>query len=72
MASERLFGASIAPACKYCEHVMQSFDGGKMLCDKRGVVEASYKCRRFIYDPLKREPRKPLSIEKIDESEFEL
>lgn len=72
MASEKLFGANIVPACEYCEHVMQSFDGNKKLCDKRGVVEASHKCRRFVYDPLKREPRKPLPVEKIDASEFEL
>lgn len=72
MASERLFGANIAPSCKYCEHIMQSFDGGSMLCDKRGVVDASHKCRRFVYDPLKREPRKPLPLETREDFEFEL
>lgn len=72
MANEKLFGASIAPACEYCEHVMQSFDGNKQLCDKLGVVESSHKCRRFVYDPLKRQPRKPLAMEKIDASEFGL
>lgn len=72
MSGEKLFGASIAPACKYCEHVMQTFEGDKKLCDKRGVVEPNHKCRSFIYDPLKRIPRRPLPTPKFDGSDFEL
>lgn len=72
MTGKRLFGDNIRPACKYCEHVLQLFDEDKMLCDKRGVVSAVNKCRAFIYDPLKRVPKKPRPLEKIEETEFEL
>lgn len=72
MASERLFGVNISPACKHCEHTLQSFDNDTMLCEKRGVVSKTHKCRHFIYDPLKRVPQKPKPLEFIEESEFEI
>lgn len=72
MSSKRLFGNDIRPACKYCGHVLQLLGEDKMLCDKKGVVPAANKCRAFIYDPLKRVPKKPRPLEKIEETEFEL
>ena len=33
------------------------------MCPKRGVVSAAGSCRRFRYDPLKRVPPKPLSVD---------
>lgn len=45
-------------ACKYCEHGVQVPDGTAVLCEKIGGVMQPYsKCRRFKYDPLKREPK---------------
>lgn len=72
MASKRLFGANIRPACKYCEHVLQILGDDKMLCGKKDVVSSADKCRAFIYDPLKRVPKRPKPLEKIEETEFEL
>ena len=45
--------------CLYCEHAAPSYDSERMLCDLRGIVNAGHKCRKFIYDPLKRIPRPP-------------
>lgn len=50
-----LFRKKIPHACSYCAH------GGKVddqtvLCRKKGFVAASYRCRKFKYDPLKRVP----------------
>lgn len=72
MASERLFGNNIRPLCKYCEHMVQVLRDDNLLCDKRGVVAKDYKCRQFIYDPLKRVPRRPKPLEKFKDSDFEL
>jgi len=72
MESGNLFGGNITPSCKYCEFTMQYFDNDKILCEKRGVVLAGYKCRSFLYDPLKRVPKSPRVIEKIKEEEFAL
>lgn len=44
--------------CKYCEHASPIVSDSKMVCPKYGVVSADYKCRRFVYDPLKRDPKR--------------
>lgn len=72
MANERLFGTEVKPACKYCEFATQRFDTDKILCDKKGVVLAANKCRKFVYDPLKRVPPPPRVIEKIDAEAFKI
>lgn len=51
--------------CKYCEYATPLATGGKLVCQKYGVVSEDYKCRKFIYDPLKRAP-KILSFEGIE------
>lgn len=72
MASERLFGADIRPACRYCEHVTQILREDNLFCDKRGMVSKEHKCRLFVYDPLKRVPRRPKPLEKFEKADFEL
>ena len=44
--------------CKYCERARTLSDPDTVLCEKIGPVDASHCCRRFRYDPLKREPRR--------------
>ncbi len=55
--------------CMYCEHAAPTYEPDKMLCSKRGIVSCSYKCSRFVYDPLKRIPRrvKKLTLEEKEE-----
>ena len=48
--------------CKFCEHAGTLTDPDTMLCDKAGVVRASHCCRRFRYDPLKRQPKRKADI----------
>lgn len=43
--------------CKYCERATPLLTEGKLVCSKVGVVSEDYKCRKFIYDPLKRSPK---------------
>lgn len=46
--------------CAFCEHgtpVPRDTEGNTLvLCDKKGLVRENGVCRRFSYDPLKREP----------------
>ncbi|MCL2056723.1 MAG: hypothetical protein FWH02_05845 [Oscillospiraceae bacterium] len=68
-----LFGNRIAPACKYCGHItkyMQKEDA--CICTKKGIVKGDYKCRAFVYDPLRRSPRKQQGLREIKEEEFAL
>ena len=44
--------------CEKCEFSTEICDDFYVLCKKRGVVPAGHHCRKFIYDPLKRNPGK--------------
>ena len=48
--------------CEKCEFSTAICDDFYVLCKKRGVVPAGHCCRRFVYDPLKRDPGKITGI----------
>ena len=52
----KLFSRDISPACKYCAYGRASAGGDEVLCEKRGVMLPDSSCKKFSYDPLKREP----------------
>lgn len=64
-------GKDYPASCAYCESGRLSPGGVSVLCVRRGIVSPDGKCRRFRYDPLKREPKLPLSAPKADASDFE-
>ena len=46
--------------CEFCEHATAlKSDRTKMVCDSFGVVNATHKCRKFLYDPLTRKAFRP-------------
>lgn len=57
----KYFGKSIEPKCEYCESGKRAKDGDKVLCSKKGLVDAGYHCPKFVYSPLKRIPEKQMS-----------
>lgn len=63
MAKKKLFGNNIKPSCKYCE-MAKSMSGEIITCEKFGEVKAYDACKKFAYDPLKRIPKKELSLAK--------
>jgi hypothetical protein len=67
---KKLYGKNIKPSCEYCIHGSFSSDGSMILCKKKGVVEIRYTCKRFIYDPIKRIPLKPLEIPEFSKEDF--
>lgn len=51
------YNAAIEPCCAFCQYARQlKDDEDNVLCDKTGVVNGAHRCRRFVYDPLKRRP----------------
>jgi hypothetical protein len=48
--------------CLYCEHAAPTYEAELMSCELKGIVKSCYKCRKFIYDPLKRIPRPPKKL----------
>lgn len=71
MATQKLFGNTIKPACKYCSHAYQQLED-QVLCLKKGVVPPDYSCKKFDYDPTKRIPPKPLPTVQYEEGAFQL
>ena len=57
------FKKDIPPSCSYCVFGKRTSDGGRILCEKQGLMEENQSCRQFIYSPLKRIPTKQLKIE---------
>ena len=57
-----LFQKKIEPRCAYCQRGTELHEE-KILCAKRGVVDRAGHCRAFRYDPLKRVPPPPPSLD---------
>ena len=53
---KNLFNKKISPSCEYCHIGEKCLDNETILCIKSGVVDPSYHCKKFKYDPLKRVP----------------
>ena len=70
--SQTLFDPKITPACSYCEYGTLSEDMTMINCKKSGIVSPYFRCRRFKYDPTKRQPKKMPKIKTLDPSLFQL
>ncbi|SHH92416.1 hypothetical protein SAMN02745823_01455 [Sporobacter termitidis DSM 10068] len=72
-----LFARHIPPSCAYCRFGNPIGDG-EVACTKRGISSLGSSCRKFSYDPLKREPERPQFLdrqkisEELSEDDFEL
>jgi len=63
-----LFRRDIEPSCAYCRHGTQ-FNFEKVGCLKHGIVPLYDACRKFVYDPLKRQPERPRKFHAPEEEE---
>ena len=52
--------------CRYCEHSTELSCSDDVLCDKKGVVSAGYKCRYFAFDALKLDPKRAPKMPMLD------
>ena len=57
----KYFGKAIEPKCEYCESGKRAKDGDKVLCSRKGLVDAGFHCPKFQYSPLKRIPEKQMN-----------
>lgn len=69
----KLFRKNMEPDCAYCQWGQQISETDVM-CVKKGIVLSGTHCRRFKYDPLKRVPPRPVSLDtgKLKEEDFTL
>ena len=68
-----LFRKDIPRACEYCARGTK-YDDESVLCAKKGLVSAGGQCRKFKYDPCKRVPPKPKTVDfsKFNEEDYSL
>jgi len=65
----------IIEKCIFCEHSTPLWGDKNVICSKKGVVLGEFCCKKFSYDPLKREPLPPPALpklEKIDDDDTEI
>lgn len=67
-----IFDSSVEPKCKYCLSGIPTADGIAVLCAKKGVCDPDFSCRKYRYDPLKREPTPAAPAQKYTEDDFSL
>ncbi|MBQ8183878.1 MAG: hypothetical protein IJ025_08290 [Clostridia bacterium] len=54
----KLFRNKTEPQCGYCEFAEIAPEGNVAVCRKiGGIMQLHSKCKKFKYDPLKREPK---------------
>lgn len=68
----KLLGKDLEPKCEYCVYGRPTPDGQNILCVYCGVPSPDYHCKKYKYDPLKREPQKPARLGEFSEDEFKL
>jgi hypothetical protein len=68
-----LFNKKIDPCCNYCINGVRVSET-EVGCIKRGIVSPGGQCKKFKYDPLKRSPAHPASLdsERFSEEDFTL
>lgn len=68
-----LFRKDIEPRCTYCRYSAPA-EPETVICRKKGVRSAGDHCRSFRYDPLRRVPPKPKSVDftKYDKEDYSL
>lgn len=58
--------------CAICAFGKKSADSEMILCYKKGVLDPSYKCRSFKYDPLKRVPKRMPDLPTYSAEDFKI
>ncbi len=68
-----LFQKKIDPRCAYCKRGVPLADD-TVMCPKRGIMSPGGSCGAFRYDPMRRVPPKPASLDfsKLKDEDFSL
>ena len=68
-----LFRKNIEPRCAYCAKG-STINENEVICSRKGIVSTDYHCRAFRYDPLRREPPRPVKLEtsRLTEEDFKI
>ena len=64
-----LFGSRVTPSCAYCAHSVSAQGTTKCLL---GQLPENGCCKRYTYDPLRREPRGEPQLGQFTAEDFKL
>ena len=67
-----IFGKDIAKYCAFCEYSSDLKTNDEMVCIHRGIVDKAFTCKKFKYDPLKREPVSKPKLKEYSDKTFSL
>lgn len=67
---KKLFGNNIPPSCNYCCFSAKN-NSGKPVCSN-GALSTEEPCKKYVYDPLKREPLPAPTLPKFTADDFKL
>lgn len=70
MPRSRMFSKDIPPACRYCKYGFLTRDKESVLCEKRGITKPHDQCRKYVYAPLKRIPKRPPAMPDFSLDDF--
>lgn len=56
------FRKDIEPRCAYCEFG-STVNDTQVVCPRKGIMDSAAHCFRFRYDPLRRVPPRPASLD---------
>lgn len=70
LSRKKLFGNHIPPRCEYCQHYEKN-NSGNPGC-RFGVRTSGDACKRYVYDPLKREPQSLPTLPRFTADDFKL
>lgn len=68
----KLFGSGVSPACEYCIYGEKKSDGTGVLCRHKGVMPLEGSCKKYKYDPLRREPKRLPDLPTYNEEDFKI
>lgn len=56
--------------CLFCESASILKGGNGILCKYKGIVDEDNTCRKYVYDPLKRQPKAPPKLQTLTKEDI--
>jgi len=62
----------IEEKCCYCENAAPIRETNGYICKKKGIVSYNFKCKKFVFDPIKLSPVLPAKTLQFSPEDFKL
>jgi len=62
----------IEEKCCYCENALPIRETIGYICKKRGIVSYNFRCKKFVFDPIKLSPMLPAKPREYSPEDFQV